>query len=209
MYWIALAAAAQLSAPVPKNLRSWFSYEDVPSFLIEQGHGFWEVSIRVDVAPDGKIRGCTILSTSSDARLDGLTCEIVRRRARFEPAHYDGSAAFGAYRTSVSWAVAERPTNFPTASSADLDLVVEGLPAHIKSPSSVRVMFAVDAKGALSSCSAEPGEALERAVNDPALVPVACQQIAETYAAVPATDATGRPTLSVQDALVRFSTDKK
>jgi hypothetical protein len=65
-------------------------------------------------------------------------------------------------------------------------------------------MFAVDAGGLTSSCTAEPTEA-KYINNDSALVSIACEQMTKSYSPTPATDSAGKPISSVQDALVRFS----
>ena len=66
-------------------------------------------------------------------------------------------------------------------------------------------VFAVDAEGRMSGCTAEAAEGFGRAINDPSLVPIACDQVMKNYRAIPAKDATGQSISSVQDALVRFS----
>jgi len=207
MLLLALAAASQLSAPVPKNLDRWFRDEDVPTYLMVQENGVWLVPFRLNVAPDGTLKGCEIEVTSGERRLDQLTCRLLMKRARFQPARgSDGAAAHGVYRTYAKWAVSTSPAAPPRASYADLDLTVQSLPSGVKSPAFVRVMFAVDAAGRASSCMAEPSPSLDHAGNDPALIPVACEQLIANYRPIAARDPTGTPTASVQDALVRFST---
>lgn len=208
MFWIALAA--QLSAPQPTNRTNWFSADDVPRYLMEQGTGVWQVGIRVNVAPDGKIEDCEVEKSDGVPDLNKLTCEIVIVRAKFRPAHLaDGSPAYGVYRTSVKWAVSDEPSDISKITSPDLDVTVAALPRGVKSPSLVRVMFAVDATGKASSCIAEPWPDFDKSENNPALVPVACEQILQHYTATPAKDAAGRPVASVQDALVRFSIKRR
>jgi hypothetical protein len=206
MFWIALAAAAQISTPVPQNLRHWFSNEDVPVFLLQQNSGFWTVGIRIDVASDGKVRSCGIETSGGIPDLDALTCQIVRQRAKFRSAHWiDGSPTLGVYRTSVNWAVSVVPTDWTEVSNPVLDLSVDHLPSGAKSPTLVRVMFAVDPLSGISSCAAEPGDNFERAENIIALVPIACQELIKSYRPVPPKDRDGRSVSSVQDAVVRFS----
>src|SRR3954471_24659924 len=123
MFWIALAA--QLSAPVPTNLRKWFEPEDMPVSVMSAGTGAALAGIRVDVAPDCTIRRCTVETSSKVRILDRLSCDLPKRRAKFEPAHWtDGSPAFGAYRTSISWIVTDVPVRPPKLSYPDLDLSV-------------------------------------------------------------------------------------
>src|SRR4051794_12560096 len=147
MFWIVIAA--QLSAPVPKNLGSWFDYRDVPESILRAGNGAWRGGICVDVTPGGSIRRCTGETSSRGSDLDRLSCGLVVLRAKFEPARWkDGSPAYGVYRSSVSWTVGENARRLPPPSYPDLDLLVRALPSGTKNPALVRVMFAVDADGA-------------------------------------------------------------
>lgn len=210
MLWIALAAAAQLSAPVPTNLGKWFSYEDVPSYLLEKESGLWLVGVRINVASDGTVQNCAAEKSSGVADLDKLTCAIVLRRAKFSPARsIDGSVSSGVYRDSVQWSVGDAAADRLSISNPDLDIFVQSLPSKEKSPTLVRVMFAVDETGSKSSCMAEPSPAFEKTSNNPALVSVACEQVMNGYNATPAKDGSGKAVASVQDALVRFSVKRQ
>ena len=204
MLWIALAA--QISAPLPTNMIKWFSYDDMPGYLIERAPGLWLVGIRVTIGPDGAVQSCGVESSSGTERLDEFTCKRIKQRAKFAPARAaDGSAALGVYRTSVKWAVADSPFDSSNASIPDVDVSVARLPAGLKSPALVRVMFAVDTHGNISSCAAEPVQPFERISNSPDLVPVACVQLVKIFKPVPAKDSAGNAVPSVQDAIVRFS----
>jgi hypothetical protein len=206
MLWIALAASAQLSAPLPKNLRKWFYADDTPSYLIAKGDGLWFVSVRVSVGFDGALNGCRVEGSSGIPQLDALTCRKILRRAKFVPATAaDGSPAFGVYRTSIKWAVASAPWDTSKVSHPDVEVQVQSLPPDVKSPTLVRVMFAVDQSGDIGSCLAEPTKSFEHVDNNPALVPIACDRIAKSYKPVPAKDEAGNAIPSVQDALVRFT----
>jgi hypothetical protein len=214
MLWIALAAAAQISAPVPTNLREWFSARDVPDYLGRTGGGTWKVGVRLVVGSDAALRVCYVQNSSGIADLDKLTCSLIEKRARFQPARWsDGSAVVGVFSTAVTWSVMtpfEGPPQFnlPKGSEADLDVSINQLPAGAKSPSLVRVMFAVDSTGKMLSCAAETTENFIRAENDPVLIPVACDQLLASYKPLRINDAAGRPIRTVQDALVRFSTKR-
>jgi hypothetical protein len=201
MLWIALAA--QLSAPVPTNLPNWFSYDDLPPYLIEREPGHWLVGVRVTVGPDGAVQDCHVESTSGTERLDEFTCKRIEQRAGFQPGRSsDGAAVLGVYRAAIPWAVVDSPFDSTLVSIPDVDVSVASLPAGLKSPALVRVMFAVDPDGRMHGCTAEPGEHVS---NHPDLVPVACDQLTQIYKPVPATDASGKAVPSVQNATVRFS----
>jgi hypothetical protein len=205
MFWIALAA--QLSAPVPLNAGHWMTSDDVPVYLIQSGSGLWQVKVRIKVAPDGAVQGCEVESSGGIRQLDNLTCGILSNRAKFRPAQWgDGTPAFGIYRTTILWAVSESPWDTSKVSSPDLVIFVKSLPPGVRSPSLVWVMFEVDAEGRTSSCIAEPRLPIEHVDNNPALVPIACDQLMKSYKAVPAKDSASKAIPSVQNALVRFST---
>jgi TonB family protein len=204
MLWIALAA--QLSAPVPTNLPNWFVFDDFPAYLVNRQPGVWAVGIRVTVGPDGAIRSCEVESSSGDRGLDELSCKKVREGANFRPATSEGGAAVpGLYRTYIAWDVTKVPAATSRVSNADLNLSVASLPPGIQSPAAVRVMFAVDPHGRMTSCKSEPTVSFEQVANDPALVAVACDQLMKSYKPVPAKNSAGQPVPSVQDAIVRFS----
>jgi hypothetical protein len=201
MFWLALAA--QISAPAPKSIVSWFSADDVPEYLLQQGPGVWEVPVRVSVAPDGEIRGCQAETAGPATALDDHTCKIIRRRGKFRPAQIDGVPTDGVYRTSITYVIADTP-RYSKVSNADIDVDLKRLPAGLKSPTLVKVVFKVDATGTKSLCAADGTEGLERVNNHPALVPIACDQVMKLYRANPAT-VSGTAVISVQNASVQFS----
>lgn len=208
MFWIVLAAAAQLTAPIPTNLKEWFTANDVPPYL--QKDGVWDVGVRVVVAADGTVRACVVQMSSGIRDLDRQTCDLIRSRGHFQAARWtDGTAVTGVYSTAVTYKVSTWPFDDrlrpEKGDFADLDITIARLPAGRKSPSLVRAMFAVDAGGSLSSCTAEATPNFITAENDPQLVPVACEQLLKNYKPLPFKDSGGHGLPSVQDALVRFS----
>ena len=202
MFWIALAA--EITAPSPSSPHRWFSGNDVPQYLIKRDSGLWLVPIRISVAADGKVRDCQAEATGQVPSLDEYTCGIIRHRAKFRPAQIDGVPAFGVYRTSIMYIVADAPWDTSKVSSPDMDVALKSLPAGLESPTLVKVAFAVDTNGEKSSCTGDGSAGLERVNNRPDLVAVACDQIMKSYRATPAT-VSGQPVVSVQNALVRFS----
>jgi hypothetical protein len=204
MLWIALAA--QLSAPMPTNLPNWFVFDDFPAYLVNRDPGVWAVGIRVAVGPDGAVQACQVESSSGDRGLDELSCKKVTHEANFRPAMSPAGAAVpGVYRTYIAWDVTKAPAATSRVTNADLNLSVASLPPGISAPAAVRVMFAVDGQGRMTSCEAEPTQAFEQIEKDPALVPIACDQLMKSYKPVPAKNSAGENVPSVQDAIVRFS----
>lgn len=207
---LGIALAAQLSAAAPKNLRSWFGPRDMPTSVMVAGTGRSVVSIRVLVRPDGNIGGCTVETGSRVPILNSLSCSLVVRRAKFDPARWsDGSPVFGVYRTAVSWIVSDVPLKVPRVSNPDIEVSVQTLPSGIKDPSLVRAMLAVEANGTIRSCTANNAESFERAENLPALIPTACDQLINGYKPLPVVDTTGKPVRSVQDVLVGFTAHRR
>jgi periplasmic protein TonB len=73
------------AARAKANLNSYFSTDDYPPSALrneEQG----TTAVRLTVGPDGRVSDCTITSSSGSATLDNATCNILKRRARFNPA---------------------------------------------------------------------------------------------------------------------------
>lgn len=206
MFWIAVVA--QAIAPLPEKATNWFSPDDMPIYLLKQGPALWQVPIRVTVEPSGKVRSCEVEATGGIADLNRLTCRIMMRRAKFQPAQLHGAPAIGVYRTSIMWAVADEPWDTSKAINADVDVTVERLPTGVQSPSFVKVAFAVEAGGGKSSCAPDATKDIRRIENHPALVPNACDQVMKSYRATPAADTAGKPVTSVQNALVRFSSSE-
>ena len=207
---IILAAAAQVSAPIPMNIKEWINPTDWPAFMTQKLDGYWDVGVRLVVAADGSLRACIIQTGSGIHNLDEFTCDLIRKRSRFKAAKWiDGSPTTGVYTTTVAWISTTMgfidPMRPPKGHDADLDISVSQLPPSAKSPSLVRAMFAVDASGKIPSCAAETSENYLRAENDPALVPIACDQVQKSYLPLTLKDSSGNPVRSVQDALVRFS----
>jgi protein TonB len=67
------------------NLASYVSDEDYPSNAVrneEQG----TTRFRLAVGPDGKVKDCTVTSSSGSSALDSTTCKLMKQRARFTPA---------------------------------------------------------------------------------------------------------------------------
>lgn len=205
MLWIALAVAAQLSAPVPLNLKSWFHVADEPTFLYKEAlSGFWLVGLRITVRPDGTIQRCVVTNSAGpQARIAELTCKLVMQRAHFQPARLsDNTAAYGVYESTYAW----RMDYFHTKgmSLPQLHLDVKGLPDAKQRSALVRVMFEVDSDGRFSSCMADRSPSFENVTNDPQLVQVACEQLPLAAKYAPVRDERGEAVPSVQNAVVQF-----
>lgn len=74
------------SRAVPKKSRaSWVEAEDYPAAALraeEEG----QVTVKLAIAPTGDVAGCDVIKSSGSRALDGTTCRIIQRRAKYRPA---------------------------------------------------------------------------------------------------------------------------
>ena len=88
-------AAPPLPPPAPEVARppkshgtaaSLFSVDDYPASARGTGaHG--KVDARLTIDTTGRVVGCNIVHSSGFAALDAATCQILRRRARYDPGY--------------------------------------------------------------------------------------------------------------------------
>jgi protein TonB len=85
------------------NLASYVSDEDYPSNAVrneEQG----TTRFRLAVGPDGKVKDCTVTSSSGSSALDSTTCKLMRQRAKFQPATgTDGKPTSDTVTSAIRW----------------------------------------------------------------------------------------------------------
>jgi len=68
------------------SLNSLFSTDDYPASAAAAG-AEGSVQAQITIGPDGRVTGCNIIKSSGNTSLDSTTCNIIRRRAKFVPAH--------------------------------------------------------------------------------------------------------------------------
>jgi hypothetical protein len=207
MLWIAVAAAAQLSAALPVNYSRWWSPDDVPASVRTQGVTR-EVPYRAVIRPDGTLDHCEVEQSSGDTSADAITCSTIMKRGKYLPARWiDGSPAYGVDRVVATWraspeAIAPKPIG------PDIELAVNELPAGVSSPAGILVAVAVDEKGQLESCVADPPRWLGQPQPNATLVQVACDEVMKNFKATPVRDAGGQAVRSIQTVSVLFSRSK-
>ena len=116
------AGAFQASPEIPAvrargNIGELFSEEDYPP---EAWQARQEGSVRFayDVAPDGRVTGCTIIRSSGSPALDEGTCRLMTERARLTPARdAQGRAVADRLTANVGW---QLPDELPAEPMADL-----------------------------------------------------------------------------------------
>ncbi len=67
------------------DLRSLFSADDYPASAQSAG-AEGTVQASLTIGPDGRVVGCNVTRSSGNSSLDGATCNILRKRAKFTPA---------------------------------------------------------------------------------------------------------------------------
>ena len=89
-----------------RPLVTYFNSEDYPAQALDQGEdGTTSVVLLVD--EKGVIQDCMIDGTSGIATIDAMTCIVIRKRAKFEPAvDREGKPAKGAFMQKVRWELA-------------------------------------------------------------------------------------------------------
>jgi len=96
-----------VAARPSNNPGSWVTQNDYRSSWISRGYA-GTVGFRVSVGAGGKVESCSVTKSSGVSALDEATCQLVSRRARFDPAKNDqGRAVAGSYTGAVRWQIPE------------------------------------------------------------------------------------------------------
>ena len=95
-------------AAKPRNdPAAWLSAADYrPAWMRREMTGL--ARFRLEIAANGRVTGCTVTGSTGHAQLDTATCQLVAKRARFEPARgASGEAIAGSYDGAVLWQLPE------------------------------------------------------------------------------------------------------
>ena len=109
--WLPLNDPFRRGAAFPSrataNLPSYFSSDDYPAAALraeEDGRNL----IRIEVGPDGRVYGCTVVESTGSRALDSASCRLVSRRARFRPARDSrGNPVHDTVIASIVWQIPE------------------------------------------------------------------------------------------------------
>ena len=83
----------------------WVRYSDYPPAALHQNRSGRPVA-RLTVGPDGRVSDCKIVHASGTPDLDTKTCDVMKRRARYEPAlGPDGAPVAAPVIVGVNWRV--------------------------------------------------------------------------------------------------------
>jgi len=90
--------------PRPSNSRNgWVTQGDYRSSWISRGYT-GQVGYRLTIGASGRVEACSVTQSSGVSALDQATCQLVTKRARFNPAKNDqGRAISGSYTGAVLW----------------------------------------------------------------------------------------------------------
>jgi len=154
MLWMLMAAAATQPPMMIKNSLVMHD-RDYPTKAIENGDA-GAVTAHLSIAPDGRVSGCKVTETSGSEALDGLTCSIAKRRARFTPARdVEGKAIAGDYYVAVTWGTGKdvMPIRIP------MQMGVKALPAGYAQPAEMHLLFGGDGKQVRGDTATSSGSA--------------------------------------------------
>lgn len=144
---IVLTALAPASADLRRDAvaidpASWITADDYPPTAIRAGeHGI--VAVELDIGTSGFATGCTIIGSSGSATLDAATCNVLSRRARFQPAVDDqGMPTVSTFSRRVVWQLPEN-----ALPPAPIDLDRSAPPANALS-----LVISTDPQGRITEC---------------------------------------------------------
>ncbi|WP_375381281.1 energy transducer TonB [uncultured Sphingomonas sp.] len=111
-------APLSIARPVRGDPGAWFDADSYPAAAIRRSAQGRTVA-RLAIGTDGRVTGCTILTSSGDADLDAATCAVSLRAGHFAPARgADGAAITSSYTLPVRW-VLPRDDDTPARSRSD------------------------------------------------------------------------------------------
>ena len=105
---VSAPSGARPATPIGQG--RWIGTADYPADKTIEGR----VRFRVSVDTIGRPAQCEVTQSSGNPWLDDHTCELVLRRARFDPAlDGDGNPVDGSYSTMVIWSNPDLPVDPP------------------------------------------------------------------------------------------------
>ena len=96
-----------IAASPRNNAARWVTDSDYKSRWIREDM-FGSASFRLEIAANGRVENCRITRSTGHAALDQATCDLIAKRARFNPAKDgSGNATTGSYSGSINWVLPE------------------------------------------------------------------------------------------------------
>jgi TonB family protein len=158
--FLALLVIAQTgSEPTPIHPEGWVTAEDYPAPAL-RADSEGRVAFRLDVDATGAVTGCSVLTSSGSPVLDVHTCDLLRLRARFEPARDARKNPIASeYSSAIDWTLPDgRPfdvTGLPVIDRTTIDLAV-GSDGRITGCTVVELVGAARSARSLSPCDEYP-----------------------------------------------------
>lgn len=203
------ALALGLAAPDLIHGERVVTADDYPSRMTQALQSAM-VNMEVVVNPAGLTESCRMIGFVrgpgfAEKTPAALTCALIKRRARFEPARdADGQPVYGVYRTWISYTI-DNLTNAKSPDQVDLDVYVAGLPAGIADRARVAVAQFVAADGTPGACVAAPRtQPLATEILSPPLARAACKTLAGSGKLAVVTNKVGVPVATTRRLVARF-----
>ncbi|MEM6857682.1 MAG: energy transducer TonB [Pseudomonadota bacterium] len=99
--------ADPLPATPTGDITRWITTSDYRTSWINRGFT-GTASFTLEIDARGRVSDCTITGSTGHAVLDGATCRLLERRARFDPARDGaGDPVAASYSSSVAWQIPE------------------------------------------------------------------------------------------------------
>jgi len=195
---LSLLAGAVVAA-TPVTPLPWFDFNDYPMKAFEKkAEGVTRFELLV--APDGSVTNCTVTESAGRDDLDRTTCFLATKRVRFNPARGpDGQPVYGIHRSQAIWVLPER--TIPANPGPDLEVSLNKLPAGTAEPPVVKVAYAIDSQGRISSCTPMPSSLKQPEV----LFEVGCREVLDKMGGKPVVGPSGNPVPAVRTAAVKFT----
>jgi protein TonB len=96
---------ALTATPLHAGGKSWVTMDDYPAKALRE-HREGTTYFTVTVGTDGRAKDCVITKSSGSADLDEAACEMIVRRARFDPATDEhGKPVEMPYSNKVNWKI--------------------------------------------------------------------------------------------------------
>jgi protein TonB len=101
-----VAPAGPAKAASPRgNPGNWITESDYRTRWISEGLS-GTASFTLEIDASGRVSDCRITGSTGHDVLDGATCRLLERRARFNPARTgDGAKVTGSYSGTISWEI--------------------------------------------------------------------------------------------------------
>lgn len=115
------------------NPGNWVITDDYPTRALRESRE-GTTGFEVTVGVDGRVTACEIIESSGSPDLDAATCDLVTRRARFNPAtDRRANPIVGSYSNRVRWVIPVGPPPEPAEFILSFIVGIDGRPVECRS----------------------------------------------------------------------------